>query len=306
MTVKEFKEKMNEFLLYLEVEKNLSDHTLRAYASDLEQVCEFWERIQKAEKITLPIKRVIERFLVSMYYKKLNKSSIARKLSSLQSFEKYLLTQGIELSLKLVRPRIDKKLPVYLSVDEITYLLDTVTDDKLPSKKPHRDKAILELLYATGIRCSELVQIKLNMLNLDQKTIRIFGKGRKERIVLFGKKAKQRIKKYLALERPHPHNDTETLFLNNRNEPLTSRTVQRIVRRFGTLLKSNKHITPHKLRHSFATHLLNQGVDLRVVQELLGHKTIASTEIYTHISLSKLSEMCDTIHPINNTVKTGK
>ena len=129
---------------------------------------------------------------MNLFHKKIDKSTIARKFSCFKSFEKFLKTQGILLKLKLQRPRLDKKLPIYLSVDEVFYLLDTITDDQLPTKKPARDKAIFELLYATGIRCSELVAIKFKDLDIENKTIRITGKGKKERIVLFGQKAQNK------------------------------------------------------------------------------------------------------------------
>ena len=234
-----------------------------------------------------------------LHHKKISKSSIARKLSCIQSFEKYIKKDGITLNLTIIRPRIDKKLPIYLSVDEIFHLLDSIKNEELPTQKPLRDKAIFELLYATGIRCSELVTIQLRHIDMQQKTIRIMGKGTRERLVLFGKKAYSSIMLYLSKERPPVAAVDEFLFLNHRNEPLTSRSIQRIIEMFRTFLKSERSITPHKLRHSFATHLLNQGTDLRVIQELLGHKTLSSTEKYTHVSPTELMQMCDTLHPIN-------
>ena len=296
-------ERKNEFLTFLKVEKNLSEHTLRAYESDLKQFFEFWGHLPEQDKKHLVPRQIIERYLVNLFHKKIDKSTIARKFSCFKSFERFLKTQGIILKLKLQRPRLDKKLPVYLSVDEVFYLLDTITDDQLPTKKPARDKAIFELLYATGIRCSELVAIKFKDLDMENKTIRIIGKGKKERIVLFGQKAQSKLSHYIHNERPKAANPREQIFLNNRDEPLTTRTVQRIFEMFRSFLKFERRITPHKIRHSFATHLLNQGVDLRTVQELLGHKTLASTEKYTHVSLEDLTKLCDTIHPMNTTMK---
>ncbi len=293
----------DDFITYLKIEKNLSDHTVRAYESDLKQFFNFWEHLGVDDKKLLSMRQIIERYLVNLFHKKIDKSTIARKFSCFKSFEKFLKTQGIVLKLKLQRPRLDKKLPIYLSVDEIFYLLDTIADDQLPTKKPSRDKAIFELLYATGVRCSELVAIKFKDLDMANRTIRIIGKGKRERIVLFGQKAQDKLQQYLDHERPRPTDGNEHLFLNNRTEPLTVRTVQRIFEMFRSFLKFEKHITPHKIRHSFATHLLNQGVDLRTVQELLGHKTLSSTEKYTHVSLEDLTKLCDTIHPMSNTLK---
>ncbi len=306
MTLEEFKEKKEEFITYIEVEKNLSINTQRAYQTDLGQFITFWQENTKRHSLELPLRQVIERFLVSLYHKRIDKTSIARKISCFTSFARFLQTTGIKLSLKLTRPRLDKKLPVYLSIDEIVHLLDNVKPEHLPSKRPHRDKAIFELFYATGIRCSELISIKMDNIDFEQQTIRIFVKGRKERIVLFGKKALERLKQYIDKERSMQKHNSPVLFLNHRNQPLTSRSVQRICEMFRQFLKIKRLITPHKLRHSFATHLLNQGADLRVVQELLGHSSLSSTERYTHVTTKQLSQMCDTMHPFNTMNKRKK
>lgn len=303
MTLPEFIDKKETFLTYLKVEKNMAQNTFRAYEGDLNQFITFWHELNKDDQQHLPIRLVIERFLVSLFYKKIDKSTIARKFSCFKSFERYLRSQGIVLDLKLKRPRLDKKLPLYLSIDEIFHLLDTIKDNELPTKHPIRDKAIFELLYATGIRCSELTAIQLKDIDMINKTIRIWGKGSQERIALFGHKAHDKIKLYMETERPNVHTADEFLFLNHRGQALTSRSIQRICEMFRQFLHIERRITPHKIRHSFATHLLNQGVDLRVVQELLGHKTLASTQIYTHVSLDDLAKMCDTKHPLNNMAK---
>lgn len=306
MKRKEFNDKVAEFITHLEVERNLSGNTLRAYNSDLKQFLLFWEDQERLKVENNGLRQVIERYLVSLFYKKIDKSSIARKFSCFKSFEKFLKSYGIDLKLKLTRPRLDKKLPVYLSVDEIFHLLDNIKDEELPTRRPIRDKSILEMLYATGMRCSELVSIRMGDIDMENKTVRICGKGSKERIVLFGDKAKNKLKDYLVKERPQVHDPSEKLFLNNRGTPLTSRSIQRIIEMFRQFLKIDRPITPHKIRHSFATHMLNQGVDLRVVQELLGHKTLSSTEKYTHVSLDDLSRVCDTKHPIHTMIKNRK
>ena len=306
MKLPDFKEKKDNFLTYLEIERNLSANTLRAYESDLQQFIDFWENLPTQEKNLLSLRQTIERYLVSLHYKKIDKASIARKFSTFKSFSLFLKTCGIDLQLNLKRPRLDKKLPVYLSVDEMFHLLDNVQPEQLPTRHPSRDKTILELFYATGIRCSELVAIKLRDLDIENKQIRIKGKGRKERIVIFGTKAQERLQQYLSQERAMPKSSDEPLFLNYRYAAITPRSVQRIIEMFRQFLKIDRLITPHKIRHSFATHMLNQGTDLRVVQELLGHATLASTEKYTHVSLEKLTELCDTIHPINQMMKGDK
>jgi site-specific recombinase XerD len=298
MNIEQFSDHIRSFITYMEVERNLSDHTLRAYGSDLKLFLAFCETLSEEDKTYLDMRQIIERYLVHLFYKKIDKCSIARKFSCFKSFERYLHTQGVELHLKLTRPRLDKKLPVYLSVDEIFHLLDKVDEQELPSKFPLRDKTMFELLYATGIRCSELINIRLADINMEEKAIRIFGKGKKERITLFGDKAKDRIVAYLTHERVPAQSRADYLFVNYRGTQLTSRSVQRIFEMFRKFLHLERHITPHKIRHSFATHLLNTGADLRVVQELLGHKTLSSTEKYTHVSLQDLSRMCDEKHPM--------
>lgn len=299
MNLQEFQEKKDDFLQYLKAERNLAVNTQRAYDSDLQQFVNFWHKLPIDSKENLPLRQVIERYLISLFYKKIDKASIARKFSCFKSFERFLKSRGIELNLKLVRPKLDKKLPIYLSVEEINYLLDTIKDADLPSKRPIRDKAIFEILYATGIRCSELVNISFTNLDMDNRSIRIFGKGRKERIVLFGQQARDKLQEYFDEERPKPKSVEEKIFLNYRGGSLTSRSIQRIFEMFRKQLKIDRAITPHKIRHSFATHMLNKGTDLRVVQELLGHATLASTEKYTHVSLDELADMCNTIHPVN-------
>jgi integrase/recombinase XerC len=304
MDIITFKEKIKDFITFLEIEKNVSTHTLRAYNSDLTQLIKFWERIGTLDSShILYLNQVIKRFVVSLFYQKMSKKSLARKLSTLRSFQQFLLSTGINITLNVKTPRLDKKLPAALTVDEIFFLLDSLNIKDLPSKFPYRDKAIFELIYATGVRCSELVNITLNSVNFDDKTIKILGKGKKEREVLFGRKALTSLQNYITKERSsiinHNKTNPEHLFLNNRAGALTARSVQRIFEMFRKFLKIKRALTPHKIRHSFATHLLNEGTDLRVIQELLGHKTIATTEIYTHVSNQQLAKMCDEKHPLN-------
>jgi len=303
MTLNTLKEYIESFIEYLRVERNLAINTQKSYRCDLQLFITFWHEMDTEEQKHLTPRQVIERYLVSLFYKKIDKSSIARKFSCFKSFERFLKKEGINLELKLARPRLDKKLPIYLSIDEIFHLLDSVKNSDLPSKHPIRDKTILELMYATGVRCSELVNIKLCDIDTANKTIRIIGKGNRERLVLFGQKAVNQIQQYLEKERPNPQKLTEYLFLNYRGEQITSRSVQRIFEMFRKFLKLERKITPHKIRHSFATHMLNQGADLRIVQELLGHKTLASTEKYTHVSLEDLARMCNAIHPLKKVIE---
>ncbi len=296
MEIVEFKERSQEFLTYIDVQKGLAMHTLCSYELDLKQLVTFWESHNSPAQ---NLHKILQSFFIHMYNNKTRASSIARKISCLKSFEKFCLTQGKRIELKLQRPKIEKRLPVYLSVDEMFHLLDQVTPQNLPTYHPLRDMAILELLYATGIRCAELAAIRISDIDMHEKTIRILGKGNRERIALFGQKAREKIITYLEHERVKSQNTDEYLFINNRNTKLSSRAIQRTLEIFRSFLKIKRPITPHKIRHTFATHLLNQGVDLRIVQELLGHKSLASTEKYTHVTIAHLSQLCDRLHPLN-------
>lgn len=306
MKKEEFEQHKDAFLLHLKAERNLSEHTLRAYFLDLNQFVTFWSSMADYDVQHLGLRQIIERYLVALFYKKISKSSIARKFSCFTSFERFLERRGVTLNLNLKRPRIEKKLPIHFSVDELFHLLDAIKNEALPTRHPVRDKTIFELLYATGVRCSELVNICVADVNMDERTIRVFGKGKQERIVLFGFKAREKILQYYATERPEIQNQQEPLFLNYRYGKLTSRSVQRIIKMFRPFLPIERQLTPHKLRHSFATHLLNQGADLRAVQELLGHKKLTTTEKYTHVSLENLAKLCDDVHPINAIMNKNK
>lgn len=297
-----FAEKVKEFLIYLETEKNVSAHTLRAYRSDLHQFVTFWQRIaaQEPSEAASP-DRIAKRYILSLFYEHIAKTTLSRKVSCLRSIAAYLKTQGIKLDIKVKTPRLEKKLPVTLTIDEMSYLLDDISVDDLPSKTPYRDKAVMEMLYATGVRCSELTNMRLSDIDMKEKTVRVRGKGRKDRVVLFGAKAKESIEQYITHERAQfGLSADDYLFLGVRSGRLPERTVQRICEMYRRLLKIERELTPHKIRHSFATHLLNQGVDLRIIQELLGHKSLSTTEVYTHVSSAQLARMCDDKHPLND------
>lgn len=291
--------KKEEFLVYVQVERNLADNTYRSYSSDLHQFFTFWNKHNQQTKKDVMMKTALEHFFVQHFYKKTQKSSIARKISCFTSFERFLKSNNILLNLQLTRPKVEKKLPTYLTIQEIFHLLDVVKDEDLPSHRPIRDKAIFEVLYATGIRCAELTQIRLEDINFNEKTILIMGKGRKQRYVLFGEKAKIKILQYIHSERSINDHGHSILFVNRQGESLTNRTIQMIFTMFSKFLTVKKQLTPHKVRHSFATHLLNAGLDLRALQELLGHASLSSTEKYTHVTTKDLQNMYNTIHPIN-------
>lgn len=297
MQIEEFSKHIDNFITHLRIERRLSKNTCSSYAGDLRQFIQFWTN--HTEKDT-GMHRILERYLMSLFYKKIDSQSIARKFSCFRSLERYLHKYGITLNLQLTRPKIKKKLPVCVSQQQMSHLLNDVTSKDLTSRFPLRDKAILELLYATGIRCSEIIVINLTDINMSEKTIRIRGKGKKERIVLFGTPAKEAIQQYILHERSLFPQADDTLFLNCHGRLLTSRSIQRIVASFRPFLSNQQPLTPHKIRHSFATHLINQGANLRAIQELLGHERLSTTEKYTHVSLKELSKICKAIHPINS------
>jgi integrase/recombinase XerC len=296
-----YKEKATDFLAFLEQEKNVSHNTVRAYRADLAQFLSFWERVADGGPVAAATPSyVMQRYLVSLFYEKMLKTTLSRKLSCLRSFSAFLKQQGIVLEVKVKNPRQEKRLPSILSIDEISYLLDQVPLEQLPSRYPYRDRAVMEMLYATGVRCSELTHMKVSDVDMQEKTIRIMGKGRKERIVLFGEKAKKALLSYFEYERASFGFDKDSfVFVGPSGKRLAERTVQRICEMYRHLLKIERPLTPHKIRHSFATHLLNQGVDLRVIQELLGHTSLSTVEVYTHVSSAELARMCDAKHPLN-------
>jgi site-specific recombinase XerD len=289
------------FLNYLEIERNVALNTYKSYEYDLNQFFRFWEKQQKTERKKLDIQLVLEKFFLHLYHQKIQKSSIARKIACFQSFAKYLQSCNISINFKLTTPRVEKKLPVYLSIEEISYILEQMPDEAFPSKRPIRDRALIELFYASGIRCSELTSITLTDINFDQKTILIMGKGSKERIVLFGSKAKDALIKYIQTERAQDLKKQEqiSLFLTQIGTPLTNRIVQQTLQKISKNLPFKKVLTPHKLRHSFATHLLNAGMNLRALQELLGHASLGTTERYTHITPKDLHDLYKNMNPMD-------
>lgn len=268
-----------EFLNYIQNVKQRSNNTFKAYCGDLRLFQKFWQDLNKKKSEDIFIVPAIEAYIEAIYLSNIDKSSIARKISCFNSLKKFLQIKGIDCQINLKRPIVVISDPQVLSIENINYILDKISDDSIPTKKPLRDKAILELLYATGLRVSELVKIEIDNLDLSNKSIIIRNKNKKERIVFFGQRALERIKNYLSIERPKIENLNECLFLNFKKHPLSVRSVQRICLMFRQFLLKSE-LTPCLLRHSFAAHLLDKGADLYLVQELLGHKTTVSTARY--------------------------
>lgn len=279
MKIADFVQVKNDFLNFIKNENQRSTNTCKAYSADLSQFYTFWQNWISKESHQLSLEIVIENFINKLLESKIDPSSIARKISCFNSLKKFLKRKNINLNINIKRPRVFLTDPQALSMDHINFILDKISDDSIPTKKPLRDKAILELLYATGVRVSELVKIEIGHLDLINKSIIIRTKNKKERVVFFGQRALERVKNYISIERPKIESSNECLFLNFKKEPLSVRSVQRICLMFRQFLLK-KELTPCILRHSFAAHLLNKGADLTLVQELLGHKINLSTVRY--------------------------
>lgn len=286
------KKHFEKFITHLKVERDVSPHTLRAYTKDLEEFLSFIDKKPK-EIDNLDIRS----FLALLHQRKLKKSSVARKLATIRSFFKFLTREGYvkKNPAKLVAtPKIPKTLPRFLSVDEVFALMDIPRGD---SFKATRDRAILELLYSCGIRIAELTSLDMSDLDIKESLIRVKGKGKKERILPVGTKAMDSIRDYLP-ERVSIKKKSEALFLNNHGGRLTQRSIRRILIEYSKKINMIGDISPHVLRHTFATHLLHGGADLRTIQELLGHSSLSSTQIYTHVDNVHLAEVYDRAHPL--------
>ena len=291
------RKELSQFLTSLKHEKNASPHTISSYRRDLLQLACFLE--EKKVKLKEIDNIVLRGFLAVLQGRKNKKSTIARKLASIRSFLQFCIKMKWleDNPAKVVAtPKQEKHVPSFLSEDEMAEFLD-IPDSRQPLDS--RDKCVLELLYATGIRVSELVGINLEDVDFTERLIRIRGKGKKERIVPFGKKAEDSLASYIRAR--HQLNRGEgndaALFLNYRGERLTSRSVERIVDRYIRITAMRRKISPHSLRHSFASHLLSRGADLRVIQELLGHESLATTQKYTHLDLKQLLDVYKKSHP---------
>lgn len=284
-----------DFIHYLKSEKNASFHTERSYLSDLEQFTDFLD----GKDATEIDHQMLRQFIAHLMKNKTKKSSIARKLSAIRSFFKYLNREGIlagNPARLLTTPRREKRLPAVLTVDDAQRLMEapstTVHDDR---DTIFRDRAVLETLYSTGIRASELTGMNRDDIDRTDRLVRIRGKGRKERIVPIGQKALDAVDSYLNSKRNHK--DAAAIFTGPSGKRLTARTVQRILENYRKSLGLTQKASPHTLRHSFATHLLESGADLRAIQELLGHASLSTTQRYTHLNLDSLMETYDKAHP---------
>lgn len=288
-----------DFLQFLRVERNLSYNTIKAYGWDLEKF-RFYLASQKKEALSAIKQENIQDFIRHLSSQQIASSSIARNLVSIKMFFRFLSREGIiknDPSEALESPLTESRLPEFLSVLEVENLLN---QPNLRNKRGYRDRAILELLYATGMRVSEIINLKLSDLNLTVGYVRCFGKGEKERIVPLGKIVMEILKHYLKKIRPilfKRKKDSLFLFFNQSGKPFSRQAIWKIIKKYTKKAQLRKRITPHTLRHSFATHLLQGGADLRSVQEMLGHANISTTQIYTHVNIKSLKEIHKKYHP---------
>lgn len=298
--LRSFSSEKQSFKLYLQVEKNASIHTLTHYLKDLDQFFIFLET-EGIDQLSLVDEAVVRLFLMQLYDEKLNRRTVARKLSTLRMFYRFLerenkVTENPFLLTHL--PKQDKKLPHFLYQEELTKLF-LVSDLETPTGQ--RDQALLELLYATGMRVSECQQLELIDFDFYLHTVKVLGKGRKERYIPFGSFAEQALKRYIDKGRlellAKAKESHQAVFLNARGNPLTTRGMRLILNKLVEKAAVSIHIHPHVLRHTFATHLLNEGADLRSVQELLGHEHLSSTQIYTHVTKDRLRDVYMNSHP---------
>jgi integrase/recombinase XerC len=290
------KKAIDAFLRHLDSERNASPHTLRAYAQDLAQ----FERHLREELRREPRPKDVDHLLIRAFLARLHRSgqkktSAARKLASLRTFFRYLCREGAlekNPARPLLSPRVERRIPAHLDEGQVAKLLDVPGDGDAAL----RARAILELLYATGLRCGELVSLDLPELDLENRMLRVVGKGQKERIVPFGMQAQRAVLAYLpARSRAKPRD--EALFVNVRGGRLTDRSVRHILGRRVSQLALAQRISPHALRHSFATHLLERGADLRTIQELLGHASLSTTQRYTHVNTRHILDIYRKTHP---------
>lgn len=295
------KESLLSFLNYIIKQKNYSINTFKNYEID---ILEFKEYIDKKSISYLEVDYdFIKGYLMELYNRKLSRNSVARKLSSLRSFYKYLFNNNLIKTnpFKYVStPKKEKRLPKYLGVEELEIIFNT---PDLSTSLGQRDRLILEVLYATGIRVSELVNIKINDIDFYKKEIRILGKGNKERIDPFGDYCLDAMENFINDGRKKilkKFNTTcEYLIINGHGKKITTRGVEKILDNIIKKASLKKHVSPHMLRHSFATHLLNEGCDILTVQELLGHESLESTQVYTHVSNERLRAVYLKCHPLN-------
>ena len=305
----------NRYTNYLEAERGVSPYTVRNYTNDLlgnrkrgteRGFFQFLSQ-KKVSSLEAVDKHVLRGYISWLMDQDVVKPSIARKLSAIRSFYRYLLREGIIANNpfeKASSPKLDKRLPSFLTIEETVRLLEA---PDLATPQGQRDRALLELLYASGLRVSELANLDLGQIDLETNEIRVWGKGSKERVVLIGEPAARMLSLYLNQGRPQlmGQKRSNAVFLNRYGGRLPVRRIQKILEKYAQVANIEKWVHPHLLRHTFATHLLDGGADLRVVQELLGHAQLSSTQVYTHVSKSQARKIYLSAHPMAQQKDTG-
>jgi integrase/recombinase XerD len=289
---------IDEFIYYLSVERGLAENTLVSYKQDLMKFKEFLTNKGITDIINISKTHILG-YLLQLKKDGLASSTVSRHLAAIKSFNHFLLNEGFikkDPTINLESPKLEKRLPKILSVEEVDKLLDQPNNGKVTGL---RDKAMLELLYATGMRVTELISLNLEDANLDMGYIRCFGKGSKERIVPIGSLAQKWVSEYLLSGRVKliRSKDEKSIFLNHHGRKMTRQGFWKIIKQYVKEAGIKKDVTPHTLRHSFATHLLENGADLRSVQEMLGHADITTTQIYTHLTKGRIREVYAKAHP---------
>ncbi|WP_342610332.1 site-specific tyrosine recombinase XerD [Staphylococcus hsinchuensis] len=289
---------IEEYLKFIQLEKGLSANTIGAYKRDLKKYQSFLEE-QNISHIDFVDRQTIQQSLGYLQDQGISAKSLARFISTIRSFHQFALREKYaakDPTVLIETPKYDKKLPDVLEVDEVLALLEA---PDLSKNNGYRDRTMLELLYATGMRVSELIQIKVEDVNIIMGFVKVFGKGNKERIVPLGETVIDYLETYMETVRPQllKKTVTDTLFLNMHGKPLSRQALWKMIKQNGIKAQIYKPLTPHTLRHSFATHLLENGADLRAVQEMLGHSDISTTQLYTHVSKSQIRKMYNAYHP---------
>ena len=291
--MEEYTKKIEDFESYLLLEKKYSENTINSYKNDLIKFKEYFQNKSLKNLNSKDLKQYIRQINKSM-----NAKSVSRNISTLKSFYKFLLLEKYVNKSPLtniVMPKIKKDLPKVLSEEEVTKLLDFKEKDSYD----YRNKAMLELMYSSGLRVTELINLKLTDIDLDLEIVRIFGKGSKERVIPLGQYASLALKEYITYHRTSlaKNKNSDYLFLSSRADKMTRQAFFKIIKKIAKQQNIKTEFSPHTLRHSFATHLLKHGADLRSIQELLGHSDVSSTQIYTHITNEKLKENYKETHP---------
>ena len=289
---------IEEYLKFIQLEKGLSENTIGAYRRDLNKYQTYLTN-HHINHIDFVDRTTIQQCLGELHDEGTSAKSIARFISTIRSFHQFALREKYaakDPTVLIETPKYERRLPDVLEVDEVVRLLETPDTNK---KKGFRDRTMLELLYATGMRVTELIDLEVEDVNLIMGFVRVYGKGDKERIIPLGETVIDYLQTYIDDIRPQilKHTVTDTLFLNLHGKPLSRQGIWKMIKQYGIEAQINKKLTPHTLRHSFATHLLENGADLRAVQEMLGHSDISTTQLYTHVSKQQIRKMYQTYHP---------